>query len=302
MKSIFISWKRQFTLQLATAVVLIACFTVVGGVLTASFNLDKILTLWGESMQMSAYLDEGVTSNQMSAIENFFKNNNTIEKVEFISKEKATETMRRQMAGYAADILNDADLVKELPASFKIGLIKKIAPNDQLGAMQELASLLKALPGIEEVSFGQDWIKNYASITRVISWGGSFFIFIILLSAIFVIANSIRSSIEQRRAEIEVMELVGATAKDIRSPYIWEGAFLGAFTSTVAILICFAIFQIVKEYIINNLAFLQLATQVQFLSPDRIFVMMLFGTLMGMLSAWFCIRNINSGWAASRAK
>jgi len=295
------SWRYHFSLQLATLVVLVASFTVVGGVLTIGSNLYRVLTLWGESMQVSVYLNETASLDNISSIKKFLENDSRLEKPRLVSKEEALITFREQMASYAPDLLNDKELLRFIPASFQFSVSKLIAAADQLEVMQTTANSLKIMPGVDEVTFGQDWVKNYTAFIRTLNWGGIIFITIIITCAAFVMANAIHTSVVQRRNEIEVMELIGATPAYIRLPFIGEGALLGGLASFLAMGLSFGLFLVVKDYFQGQLAFLQLGTQIHFLDAQVAAELVVFGVLTGALSAWLCVRRINDGWAASQS-
>ncbi|GIL18834.1 MAG: cell division protein FtsX [Oligoflexia bacterium] len=295
------TWKHHASLQLATLVVLIAGFTVITGVLTVSNNLYRILTLWGESMQMSVYLSETATIENTSAIEKFLGDSGKVDKVRLVTKDEALNQFRDQMASYAPDILKDKDLLRFIPASFQFGLNKNISIQDQLKVMQEITASVSGMAGVEEVSYGQDWVKSYGAIVNTLAWMGAAFVLVILLSAAFVMSNSIHSSIEQRREEIEVLELIGATRAHIRLPYIFEGALLGGTSSVLALGFSYGLFSATKNYLSGQIAFLQLAGHIEFIQPGFILMVVGFAIGIGALASYLCVRRINDGWAASQS-
>lgn len=299
MKHIISSWKHHARLQIATLIVLVSSFCVISGMLTVSYNLSKILTLWGESLQMSVYLSEDSSNENQSSLEKYLSENTNIEKVKFVQKEEALSQFREQMASYAPDLLNDNDLLRFIPASFQLSVSKNVPASDQLSVMQDLAVSLKVQPGVEEVSYGQDWIKSYSALTAGLNWASGLFMIIVFVSAGFVMSNSIHSSIQQRRTEIEVLELIGATSKHIRTPYIVEGAFLGGLSCILALSFSYGVFSSVRNGLKDQISFLQLTNQVQFINPWMIFGIFLFAVGLGTAASWLCVRRINTGWAAS---
>jgi cell division transport system permease protein len=292
------SWNHHFKLHLATLIVLIASFTVVAGVLTLNHNLLRILTLWGESMQVSVYLDENVNDKQILALQEFLKGQEKVTDAKLIDKDQALDLFREQMASYAPDILSDKDLRKFIPASLQFGINKAVAAQNQLEVMQELAASLKAMSGVEDVSYGQDWVRSYSAVTQTIQWAGHFFVLIILTAAAFVTANSIHNSISQRRNEVEVLELIGATSNYIRLPFLVEGSLLGSFAGILAVGFCAGLFAATKDYFHGQLAFLQLSSQISFIPFQTCLLIIIFGSGLGFLTSWLCLRNINDGWAA----
>ncbi len=291
---------KKSALRFTTILILSASFSVISGVLLLRENLQRVLTLWGESLQMTVYMAESATPETTDEIATTLKSNDQLDKVEFVSSESALKQFREQMASYAPDLLNDSELQKAIPSSFQFSLSSKVTPENQLGAMQEIATRLKLQPGVEDVSYGQDWVKNYAQIASAINWSGFVFAFVIIGCAIFVISNCIRSSIHQRREEIEVLELIGATASYIRRPFLIEGLALCAFSCVSGLATAFGFFLATQNSLQSQISFLQLSQHIQFLKPSTIGILVVGSIALGWIATTFCLRSINDGWAASR--
>ncbi len=291
---------KKRALQFSTAVILTASFSVISGVLLLGQNLQQVLTLWGESLQMSVYLSENITPETSEQIATTLKNNDKIDKVQFVPKEKALTLFREQMASYAPDLLNDGDLLRLIPSSFQFSISSQVSPSEQLPKMQEIAASLKTQPGVEDVSFGQDWVKSYSQISAAITWAGWIFTMVIIGCAIFVISNCIRSSVHQRRDEIEVLELIGATSSYIRKPFLIEGLALCILSCGVGLSLTYGLFEVAQESMKAQLSFLQLSHQVQFLKFQTVFILAAGALALGWGATWVCLRSLNDGWAASR--
>lgn len=299
MNSVFSTFRKQAKLQFATILVLTASFAVISGVMLVTTNAQKILTLWGESMQMSVYLSEDSTPEHLSAVQKYLQENTNIDKLKFVKKEDALLQFRDQMASYAPDLMDDRDLLKFIPASFQFSMSKNVRPTEQLQAMKDLAVQLQVQPGVEEVSYGQDWIKSYSAITSGLEWVGGLFIGIIFVSAGFVMSNSIQSSIQQRRTEIEVLELIGVTSQYIRKPFLIEAAILAGTSCIFALALSYGLFASMLDYLKNQASFLQLTQALGFLSPSYVGGLFVFAVGLGTFSAWLCVSKINTGWAAN---
>jgi cell division transport system permease protein len=291
---------KRMALRLSTFMILTASFSVISGVLLVGENLQRVLTLWGESMQMTVYLSENISSEATQQIETTLKENENLDKVQFVSNEKALSQFREQMASYAPDLLSDNEVLKSIPASFQFSLSSRVSPEDQLPTMQEVATRLKTQPGIDEVSYGQDWVKNYAQIVGAVRWTGAIFAFVIISSAIFVISNCIRSAVHQRREEIEVLELIGATSRYIRKPFLLEGLLLCSGSAFMGILIALGLYSASMTAMKSQISFLQLSQQIQFLRPQSILALILGSLAVGWMATVVCLRSLNDGWAASQ--
>ena len=123
---------------------------------------------------------------------------------------------------------------------------------------------------------------------------------ILLVGGLFVVGNSIRASIAARREEIEILELIGATASMIRRPYVAEGAMMGAVASLFAIALNYALHLWQASLMSSSVALGSLAQQFTFMSPLMLLAFVVAGSLLGAIGAWLTVRQINDGWSASQ--
>lgn len=292
--------RKKMMLRLSTFVVLTASFAVISATILLGQNLQKILTLWGESLQMTVYLSENISAENATEIETSLKSNHQIDQVKFVTKETALGQFQEQMASYAPELIKDQELLQFIPSSFQLSMSKEIASDQQLTAMSTLAEQLKQKTGVEEVSYGQDWVKNYSQVTNALKTGGLVLALIILFSALFVISNCIRSSIYQRKEEIEVLELIGATARYIRKPFLIEGMALCGLSVTAGVIFCYGLFLVFQESLKSELAFLRIANHIQFISPQVLVSFGMGSLIVGYGAALICLKSLNDGWAASQ--
>lgn len=292
------SLKRNWTLQFSTMLVVTACYLVVCSSILLSQNLKKILTVWGEELQMTVYLSENTEASEVESLQKKIESNPHVGKVRFISKEKALEDFRDQMASYAPDIMNEKDLLSLIPASFQISLSESLKVASHLKVLDVLAGSLKSEKSVAEVSYGQDWVRKYSQFLYYFEKSCQALGIIIVCAALFVLSNVIRASIQSRRQEIEVLELIGAKPAMIRRPFMIEGALIGLVSSVCAVVIAYFVYSNVVGLFQNELQFLQLGQHMTFLSESLVALFCLAGTSLGALGSYLCVRQINDGWAA----
>lgn len=281
-------------------VVVTACFVVMGAALLISQNFRNILTLWGEDVQMTVYLAQDLSDSGRENIQARLKENDEVGAVKFISQEKALGDFRLQMASYAPDISQDEELLRLIPASFQVQLSSSVATADQMPVLQKLAEQVKGLQGVEEVSYGQDWVEKYAALVSAIEITLRALCLVILLASLFVMSNAIRASIQSRKDEIVVLEMIGATPSMIRKPFLIEGAFLGVLSSLMAMVLCFVVYVGIKNLLTTKLSFLQLGQHIEFLGPIVLVAFVCVGTALGAFGSYLCVRSINDGFAGSQ--
>jgi cell division transport system permease protein len=292
--------QKNLALKLSTLIVVTACFAVIGVCLLISQNFKNILTLWGEDVQLTVYLANDISEDGRKGIEKFLTDSGKVSEVKLVNQEKALSDFRTQLASYAPDISQDEELLKLIPSSFQVKLSEKVPTAEKSAVMQGLAAQLKTQQGVDEVSYGQEWVEKYAALVSAIEISLQVVGFIIVLASMFVMSNAIRASVQSHRDEIVVLEMIGATSSMIRKPFLKEGAVLGLISSTFAVALCYGFFFLIRNLVVTRLSFLQLGEHLNFLSPLVFSTVIILGTFMGALGSYLCVRKINDGWAASQ--
>jgi cell division transport system permease protein len=294
------AWRHNPGTQMATLGVLTATFALVLFMLTFSTNFKRVLTVWGEKVQIAVYLEDGLPITTIEKIKKEIQSMASVAEVEFVSKEVAADLFREQMASYAPDLMADPEFATPFPASLNVRLKEESAAEISLSRIEQLARRLQKREGVEDVSFGQSWIRNYASFLDVIQTAGMAIGGVLLLASLLIVGNSIRTLVAGRREEIEILELIGATRSFIRRPYILEGALLGAIASGLAVAANGAIFSWQLNVMKKSLAFARISNEFRYFQFWEILLIILVASLIGALGAWFTVRSLNDGWAAAK--
>lgn len=294
------SWRQHFIMQLATLTVLTASLTAVTFFITLSLNLKRVVAEWGDSLQMTVYLKDDLSNQQVSAVESALKSMEAFQKVIYVSKQEALKTFSNQLSSYAPDLLKDGGFENSFPASFQVDIKHQSAGLFNYDWLLQKAKQISAISGVEDVSYGQGWLENYSQFVSGLSSVGWMLVSVLLLGSLFVIGNSIRTSIMQRREEIEILELIGSTPEMIRTPYLFEGAAMGALAAVLSLAFNYAIYLAQLRLVQSNWSFMGLASHLRFLGLGNSIALILAGAILGLLGAFVTVRNVNNGWAASQ--
>ena len=296
------TWAQQPAMQIATLSVLVGTFTVIAVFLGLQQNLNSLLTRWGESVQITAYLEEvqgadlEATGLQLEELIGVIQEEKGVERVDYVSKEVAVQRFQEQMGTYAPSLFTDSDLESPLPASLEILLSPRLASREHFDYLVSLAERIAQLAGVEEVSYGQAWVENYASVLDFFKSSTAALVVLLLAGSLLVVGNSIRTSIDQRREEIEILELVGATPAMIRGPYLFEGAMMGLLAGWIALGICALLAQWQIHLVSQHLGMLGLGGSIQHLGFVQSLGLLALAMSFGLLGSYFCVRRISSSW------
>ena len=294
------SWQNHWVMQIATLTVLTASFTLITAFWNISQNMTRILADWGDKAQMTVYLKEDLADDELSVLKNEIQKTSEPQAIAYLSKSDAYKSFLQQVKNYAPDLADDQGFETSFPASFQLDFSEQINRQvDRFDWLVQQSKKISKLKGVEDISYGQGWVENYASFVQGLSLVGVTLMVILLSGGLFVVANSIRTSVMQRREEIEILELIGATASMIRKPYIFEGAMLGGLAGILSLFLSFALYCGQIKLIQTSWAFMGFANQLQFLVAWKCFIVVLGGCLVGGLGSYLTVLRINSGWSAA---
>lgn len=186
-------------------------------------NIQGVTARWSDEIQVVAYFDPpdraGVIDGWVADIENL----DSVEKVTYVDNSKAFKQFRKNL-GDNADLLDGLD-PDFLPASFEIALKPESRNREGVSAV---VSNLRMNPAFSDLRYGSDWLERFEAFVSLLKTGGAILGGFLLLSALFIVSNTIKLTVYARRDELEIMALVGATPFFIRAPFLLEGMIQGA--------------------------------------------------------------------------
>jgi cell division transport system permease protein len=253
--------------------------------LQATWQVEGLLNQFGSQLEISVYLDSGVTGGSLvSEIERI----PGVTQVETVTKEEAWERLTQDLGisdiASATEQLNGNPLVDEIKV--------KVESSDGVPAV---ADRLQSLTGVDEVLYVTEAVQRLKELNQGLQWVSVFVISILSLTAIAVITTTIRLIVMARRREIEVMQLVGATAVWIYFPFILQGTTFGVVGAGVAWGLLFAMQQSIQRLSAQQADFVKfLATGLQ-LTPEQMILLpaslLALGSTVGLMGSLFAVRK-----------
>jgi cell division transport system permease protein len=192
--------------------------------------------------------------------------------VKFVSEDQALVQARRELVEFK-DAYRDLQ-VNPLPASLEIRLKEGFRDAAHVAGV---ADRVRGFPFVEDVRFGQDWIKQLDRIRNMSGVVGLIIGAAFALIAVVIIGVTIRLTILQRAREIAIMRVVGATNWFVRGPFLLEGALKGVLGGFLALALAFAAYTVFRGAG-------PLSTLVFFRPLDMV-LLVVFGVLLGLLGS-----------------
>jgi cell division transport system permease protein len=237
--------RKNWIASISTLTTMTLSLTILAGFSLLSLNLNLNLGALQNELELAAYLADGADPGRVLATVRAWEG---VVRAQLVSPEEA-------LAGLVRELPYIASASREVNNPLPYSLYLRLSDPAQTA---QVASALRALPGVAEVEDGGEAVATFLAISDALRLIGSVLIVVLLSSALFAIVNSIRAAITARRDEIEVMRLVGATRSFIRAPFLIEGVFLGLFSALLTLLLVVPGYSFVTLRLSETLRFLPL--------------------------------------------
>ena len=199
------------TSAITVALVLVGIFGVVGYEAQVVSNM-----LREQAGEMEVFIVDEASAEDQEALQARIETLPGVAQTEYVSHEEAARIFREEF-GQEASLFENPTF---LPASVRIEVAADYANPD---SMSQMATVIGEWSAVDEVVFNRDLLVQVAQNRRLISAVGAALGGIVVLAAIFLVANTIRLTIYARRLLIRPLKLVGATDRVGRRPVLVEG-------------------------------------------------------------------------------
>ncbi len=202
-------------------------FLVLGVFLLFTFNVQRALVGLGDRREVAVYLRDNTPVDAREAL--IARLDSLYGVAEYVSPDRAWEEFAKELGG--TELLEAAGQ-NPLPASIRLKLRPELLNFD---AMERLSDALAAVPIVEEVRFGGEWVRrldHFIATLRFVDLGIGL---VVALSVVFVVANTIRLAFIARRETLRILALVGAGNGFIFTPLVLEGVIATALAAILAL-------------------------------------------------------------------
>lgn len=229
LKSAFKSMYKNIIMTLASVFVLIACMLIIGSVYLAAENVLSFMDKLDEQNEIVAFIDDEYGDDSLSRknLEKKIKSIDGVRSVEYITKEQALAEHREALG--ADDYLEGFE-GEENPLRNELRI--KISDLDRFS---EIADEIASAEEIAKVRDSRDVVETLLKARRALTMLGFWIVVILAIVSLFIISNTIKLAMHNRRNEINIMKYVGATNSFIRIPFILEGVLIGFVSAAIAL-------------------------------------------------------------------
>ena len=277
-------WQNPISTWITLAAIAIA-LSLPAGLYILLGNLKTLTDDNREVPTISIYIKQNITEQQAQDRAELLSELKDIENVKLIKREDGLKHMK-QISG-VQDII---DTVGGNPLPHVLVVTPRMSMfGDSDINLDELAVRLENYPEVDSVQMDTEWVQRLRAILNIAERVVLVVGFLLGLTVLLVVGNTIRLNIENRREEIEVSQLVGATTAYVRRPFLYGGVWYGLFGGILSLVIVHSslLFMIAP---VNRLAELYGSHYyVSGLGTSATLIILACSSVLGLFGAWIAM-------------
>lgn len=243
-------------------------------------NFTVISGSWDDALDFSVFLDTGLSVSEAEGIARLIGQRADVEDVQLISAADALAEFKQQSGfGDALDHLAENPLPHTL-------VVRPSAANTSQ-SMILLREELASLPETELVQVDTEWVQRFHAILEIVQRAVMIGAGLLGLAIIVVIGNTIRLEIQNRRDEIEVTKLIGASNAFVRRPFLWSGFWYGLFGSLLGLGLVWYGLYLLQPAVTRLAGLYQSGLTVLTLGLQDSLAIIGIGIALGLIGSWF---------------
>jgi len=276
---------RNPSLTIATILTVAVSLALLGASLLIRSGVDGLNTGFEDDVEFIVWLDPNASQEQIDGVEQALQESPFVESQRYITRQETYA----EFEAYWEDTPEILAAVEpdQLPTSFRV-----VPSNPDLDVVQGLADEYRLLPGVQDVDFAGEFIKQLNAFTStasqimLVAAAGA------LVASSLLMYNSIRTALFARRREVEVMRLVGASNAFIRIPFIFEGLILGVIGALFSVLGVYGLNRVISNSVedIELQLFSNFALDRSELLPISMWLLIA-GAVIGALGSGFAVNR-----------
>ncbi|HLA49268.1 MAG TPA: permease-like cell division protein FtsX [Candidatus Saccharimonadales bacterium] len=294
-KNGFVNFGRNIWLAIAAMAMMAVTLTILLFAIVANATFSHTISDITSHIDVSVYLKDEVTDEQRSSLIVELKQIDNVQAVGYTSKDQALKNYRAQNIDNPELLAAISETDNPLPASLvispkdpnKLDTIKDYLDKPEIEALQS-----------DPTSYSGDRkaaIDKIAKATQFFRQAGIIGIIIFIIISMLIIFNTIRMTIFNRRDELVIMRLLGATPGYIRGPFIVETMLYGVVAAAVSLIVCGGLFAVASSTLqASSLGLLDIKYSSDYFSNNLWLILtaqILAGIIIGAASAAIATRR-----------
>jgi cell division transport system permease protein len=274
---------RNWIPTVMTAAVIAIALAMPCGLYLLLGNLERLSGSWEGQASMSIFLKQDITDTRAQALLAQVEKWPEVESVQLITPKQALEEFGQQ-SGFA-DVLG---VLEENPLPYVLIVLPAGEYIDPVAA-GTLRDRFSGLPETELAQLDLQWVQRLAAILDIAHRVILIISVLLALAVMLVVGNTIRLEIQNRREEILVTKLIGATNGFVRRPFLYGGIWYGVLGALIAWGVVEAGFWLLSEPVSRLAGLYRSDFSLETLPVQLLGILLAGGTLLGLLGSWLAV-------------
>ena len=211
-------------LSFASVCVPVACMIIVGSFSILMYNLSIMVQELNQTNEVICYVDSVYTAAEAKSVHSRINMIDNVFRADYVSREQALEE-------FIEDHDNDSAFQGVDPQDLRHRIVVVLEDNSR---MEETVALLEQVDGVAMIDAEFELAEGFTTISSVLGLVSTGIIAILLIVSLLIISNPVKLAMYDRKNEIAIMKMVGATNGFIRFPFVVQGFFLGIIGAALA--------------------------------------------------------------------
>ena len=277
-KSIFTHGFMSF----AAVCVTVACLLIVGSFSLLMYNVNIMVEELNKTNEVLVFIDESLTDAEAKSVGTKINVIENVHQAVFVSREEA-------LANFVADHQESNAFNGVSAEDLRHRFVVTLQDNELI---TQTVSQIEQIEGVAKIRAEYELAEGFSTMENVISIVSVAIISVLLVVSLLIISNTVKLAMYDRRDEIAIMKMVGATNGFIRLPFVVEGFTLGMMGALLAFGLEWLMYDALAGRV-SRADTLQLFTFVPFqqLLYPMIAVFCFAGLFVGIVGSWTSIRK-----------
>ena len=211
-------------MSFASVCVTVACLIIVGSFSILMYNLNIMVEELNQTNEVICYVDSIYTDAEAKSVHSRINMIDNVFRADYVSREQALQE-------FIEDHDNDAAFQGVDPQDLRHRIVVVLEDNSR---MEETVALLEQVEGVAMIDAEFELAEGFTTISSVLGLVSTGIIAILLIVSLLIISNTVKLAMYDRKNEIAIMKMVGATNGFIRFPFVVQGFFLGIIGAALA--------------------------------------------------------------------
>ncbi len=226
-------WSNRI-MSIASICVLVSCLVLTGAAELISINIEKEVESVGKTNETTVYLKDEVSDLEAVYVGKDLEKLNNISSVRFYPKEDAITEFKDSLPEEVFENISGDD--NPLPDAYIIAM-------DDLSLYDQTIDEVLKVNGVDSINNRSELARKLTDISDLVSYISLAIVAALTIISLFIIANTIRTTMYSRRFEISIMKSVGATNAFVRLPFVVEGMVIGLISAIISTGVLYVVYE-----------------------------------------------------------